>query len=135
MVALVDRYVFSLIARAVVRGVPAEWMEGLYGFALVPDLVVYLDIDVEHLLPRVLGSTGLDYWESGDDFLAGPDLYNNFVDYQTRLLNEFRRLTEVHEFRTVDARRTVSDVFQSMVGHVADVVQELSPNGFALTVR
>jgi dTMP kinase len=135
MVALVDRYVFSLIARAIVRGVAAEWMEGLYGFALVPDLVVYLDIDVEHLLPRVLGSTGLDYWESGDDFLAGPDLYHNFVEYQTQLLDEFRRLAKVHHFRTVDARGTVSDVFQSMVAHVSDVVQELSPDGFALATR
>src|ERR671935_238713 len=31
MVALVDRYVFSLMARAVVRGVPADWMDSLYG--------------------------------------------------------------------------------------------------------
>ena len=132
MVALVDRYVFSLIARAIVRGVSAEWMEGLYGFALVPDLVVYLDIDLQHLLPRVLSSTGLDYWESGDDFLAGPDLYHNFVDYQTRLLAEFRRLASVHDFKTVDARGTVSDVFQAMVGQVSEVVRELSPNGVAL---
>jgi dTMP kinase len=127
MVALVDRYVFSLIARAIVRGIAAEWMEGLYGFALVPDLVVYLDIDLEHLLPRVLGSTGLDYWESGDDFLAGPDLYHNFVEYQTRLLVEFRRLADLHGFQTVDARGTVSEVFQAMVEQVSGVVRELSP--------
>ena len=109
-------------------------MEGLYGFALVPDLVVYLDIDLEHLLPRVLGSTGLDYWESGDDFLAGPDLYHNFVEYQTRLLSEFRRLAEVHDFKTVDARGTVSEVFQAMVGQVTEVVRELSPGGLAAAV-
>lgn len=127
MVALVDRYIFSLMARAVVRGVAAEWMEGLYGFALVPDLVVYLDLEVEHLLPRVLGSTGLDYWESGDDFLAGPDLFHNFVEYQTRLLAEFRRLARVHDFATVDARGSVSEVFQALIGHVTGVVHELSP--------
>jgi dTMP kinase len=127
MVALVDRYIFSLIARATVRGVPSQWMKDLYGFALVPDLVVYLDIDVEQLLPRVLSSTGLDYWESGEDFLAGPDLYHNFVEYQTRLLREFRRLAVAHNFRSVDARRPVADVFEDLVGHVAEVVQELSP--------
>src|SRR5215467_3083429 len=58
MVALVDRYIFSLISRARVRGLPNEWIENLFGFALVPDLVVYLDVDLEHLLPRVLSSTG-----------------------------------------------------------------------------
>src|SRR5919109_587577 len=42
MVALVDRYVFSLIARTAVRGVSADWMEALYGFSLIPDAVMFL---------------------------------------------------------------------------------------------
>ena len=100
MVALVDRYIFSLIARARVRGLSAEWVENLFGFALVPDLVVYLDIDIEHLVPRVLSTTGFDYWESGQDYLPSPDVYNNFVEHQTRLLAEFRRLATEHAFTT-----------------------------------
>src|SRR5688572_29399628 len=91
MAALVDRDIFSLTSRAVVRGISREWVEDLYGFALVPDLVIYMDIDVQHLLPRVLSSTGFDFWESGQDYLPGPDLYHNFVEYQTQLLAEFRR--------------------------------------------
>lgn len=126
MVALVDRYVFSLVARAVVRGVGADWMDSLYGFALVPDLVVYLDIDLENLLPRVLSTTGLDYWESGDDFLPGSNLYGNFVEYQTRLLAEFRRLADEHDFATVDAGRSVAEVFDALVGHISHVVPELA---------
>ncbi len=126
MVALVDRYIFSLIARAVVRGVPAAWMDNLYGFALVPDLVVYLDIDVEHLLPRVLSSTGLDYWESGEDFLSGPTLYDNFVEYQNRLLAELRRLADHHGFVTVDARGSVSDVFRQLAGEVDKAVSQMA---------
>ncbi|MSQ28539.1 MAG: hypothetical protein EXR51_10465 [Dehalococcoidia bacterium] len=58
-----DRYIFSLMARATVRGVSPEWMEDLYSLALVPDKAIYLDIDVEHLIPRALASTGFDYWE------------------------------------------------------------------------
>jgi len=111
MVALVDRYVFSLIGRAVVRGVSDEWMESLYGFALVPDLVLYLDIDVEQLLPRVLAKTGFDYWESGLDYLSEPDVYRSFVKYQTGLLEEYLRLAERHRFTVVDARGSISDVF------------------------
>ena len=111
MVALVDRYIFSLIARARVRGLSAEWVENLFGFALVPDLVVYLDIDMEHLVPRVLSTTGFDYWESGQDYLPSPDVYHNFVEHQTRLLAEFRRLATEHAFTTVDARGPIPDVF------------------------
>lgn len=51
------------MARATVRGVSPEWMEDLYSLALVPDKAIYLDIDVEHLIPRALASTGFDYWE------------------------------------------------------------------------
>ena len=36
MVVLADRYFYSLIARACVRGMPREWMDGLYGFAPIP---------------------------------------------------------------------------------------------------
>ena len=46
MVALVDRYIFSIIARARVRGVPARWLDDVFEFAVVPDRIIYLDVDV-----------------------------------------------------------------------------------------
>ena len=50
MVALVDRYIFSIIARARVRGVPKQWLDDVFEFAIISDRVIYLDVDVEHLL-------------------------------------------------------------------------------------
>jgi dTMP kinase len=126
MVALVDRYIFSLMARARVRGLSAEWVENLFGFALVPDLVVYLDIDIDHLVPRVLSSTGFDYWESGQDYLPGPDVYGNFVEHQTRLLSEFRRLAREHAFTTVDARGPIAEVFRSLCDVIEPVIQDMA---------
>ncbi len=123
MVALVDRYVFSVVARAVVRGVPLDWIEDVFGFALVPDRVFYLDIDVPQLLPRVLSSRGFDYWESGRDYLGGGDVYASFVRYQTQLLTEFRRLGERHDFTTIDARGSVADVFHHLRDEIAEVVR------------
>ncbi len=126
MVALVDRYIFSLMARARVRGLSQEWVENLFGFALVPHLVVYLDIDIPHLVPRVLSTTGFDYWESGQDYLPSPDVYNNFVEHQTRLLAEFRRLAEQHGFTTVDARGPVPEVFRALADVIEPVVQDMA---------
>lgn len=135
MVALVDRYIFSLMARARVRGLEAEWVENLFGFALIPDLVVYLDIDIEHLVPRVLGSTGFDYWESGLDYLPGPDVYVNFVEHQTRLLAEFRRLATEHAFTTVDARASIPDVFRALCEIIEPVVQDMATSETTVTER
>jgi len=123
MVVLADRYVFSLVARAAVRGVSEQWMEDLYGFALIPDLVIYLDIDVEHLIPRVLASTGFDYWESGQDFLPGQGMFENFVKYQEKLLHEFRLLAARHHFTVIDARGTVSQIHQALRAELEKVVR------------
>lgn len=114
MVALVDRYIFSIIARARVRGVSPRWLNDVFEFAVVPDIVLYLDVDVEHLVPRVLSVRQLDHWESGEDFLRGPDLYQNFIQYQSALIDEFRELAKEHQFVTVDGRGSVGDVFEAL---------------------
>ncbi len=123
MVALIDRYIYSIIARARVRGVPARWLNDVFEFAAVPDRVLYLDVDVEHLLPRVLAVRQLDHWESGDDFLGGTDLYENFIRYQSALIDEFRELAKEHNFVTVDARGSVSDVFQALQTEVREALK------------
>ncbi len=66
-IVLTDRYIYSLMARAIVRGMDPAWIRGIYSAALVPDAVFYLRLDVEQLIPRVIFSRGFDYWESGMD--------------------------------------------------------------------
>ena len=123
MVALIDRYIYSIIARARVRGVPAGWLNDVFEFAAVPDRVLYLDVDVEHLLPRVLAVRQLDHWESGDDFLGGTDLYENFIRYQSALIDEFRELAKEHNFVTIDARGSVGEVFQALQTEVREALK------------
>ncbi len=126
-VVLTDRYTYSLIARAAVRGVEAPWLRRLYGFALKPDLVLYLKISLDKLLPRVLASGGFDYWESGMDFLCLDDMYEGFVTYQARLLREFETMVDEYNFTVVDANRTVREVFIDLQSHVQSVVQGMIP--------
>jgi dTMP kinase len=40
-VVLTDRYIFSLMARAIARGEDRRWIENIAGFALVPHVVYY----------------------------------------------------------------------------------------------
>src|SRR6476661_3388510 len=48
-IVLTDRYIYSLMARATVRGADAQWVKGVYEFALKPDTVVYLRANVDDL--------------------------------------------------------------------------------------
>ena len=54
-IVLSDRYIFTALARAGVRGVDRQWLRNLYGFAIVPHLTFYLKVDVEIAAPQELG--------------------------------------------------------------------------------
>lgn len=41
-VVLADRYIYTLMARDIVRGADPEWVESLYSMAIVPDAVYFL---------------------------------------------------------------------------------------------
>jgi dTMP kinase len=123
-VVLTDRYIYSAIARAVVRGVDPRWIRSIYGIALVPDLILYLRASgPEELVARVLSSgRKFDYWESGMDLNLGGDFYDSFVAYQARLLREFDRMSDEYGFRTIDASRTIRRVASDLRRAVARVV-------------
>ena len=125
MVVLADRYIYSIMARARVRGVPARWLDDMLEFAIIPHQVFYLDIDVDDLLPRVLAYRELDHWESGEDFLRETDRHASFVEYQGALLREFRSLAEQYEFQTIDARLSVREVFDTLRLGIRDTIERV----------
>ena len=110
-IVLSDRYIFTAMARAGVRGVDRQWIRQLYGFGIAPHLVFYLKIDEKTLIRRVLQSRGMDYWESGMDLKLGDDIYESFRAYQRALLREYASMSDEFGFRVLDARRKV-DVIQ-----------------------
>jgi dTMP kinase len=106
-IVLSDRYIYTAMARAGVRGVDKTWIRNLYGFAIVPHLVFYLRIDEKTLIRRVLQSRGMDYWESGMDLKLGDDIYESFRAYQRSLLREYASMADEYNFRVLDAKRRV----------------------------
>ena len=57
-VVLTDRYIYSLMARAMVRGLDPAWVRNIHRFALKPDAVFYLRIGVDELIPRPSSRVG-----------------------------------------------------------------------------
>jgi dTMP kinase len=109
-VMLTDRYIYSLIARAIVRGADPDWIRQVYSFALKPDAVFHLRIEVPDLVPRVLATGGFDYWESGMDLPMGADHYESFINYQGRVIEELDRLGHAFGFEAIDATRSVDEI-------------------------
>jgi dTMP kinase len=123
-IVLSDRYVYTAFARHTVRGGSREWIRAAFGFALVPDAVLYLHTDVASLVPRVISAHGMDYWESGMDMHLGDDLYDSFVAYQQRLIGAYDAMAEEYKFEIVHTvGRTIEDIQNELRQRIEPVVR------------
>jgi dTMP kinase len=122
-IVLADRYIYTAIARAGVRGVDSQWLRRLYGFAIAPHLVFYLKIDADALARRVLESGGMEYWESGMDLKSGDDIYDSFRSYQRQLLKEYAAMSEEFGFRVLEGRKSVNTIQEELRRQVGEFLE------------
>lgn len=125
-IVLTDRYIYSAMARAEVRGIDSAWIRSIYGMSIVPDAVFYLRIQsAQQLVARVLSSgRAFDYWESGMDLHLGEDFYDSFIEYQKRMLKVFDRMSSEYGFHIMNASRSVRSVAADLRRSVAKVIDE-----------
>lgn len=121
-VVLTDRYIYSLIARAIVRGIDPAWVSNIHRFALKPDAIFYLRIGVDEVIPRAVFTRGFDYWESGMDFYSSEDMYDSFRKYQASLIEQFDRLAEEFHFHVIDARPGPQHIFEQLRAGIQRIV-------------
>ncbi|HKS68378.1 MAG TPA: hypothetical protein VJR26_14145 [Candidatus Acidoferrales bacterium] len=111
LVVLADRYIFTLIARAAVRGIGRDYLHGLYEMALRPNLTFWLNVRPEVAFDREFKkSHSISYWESGRDMSLSNDLFQSFIRYQSMIKREFEYLANRHGFIEVDGEGSVSEV-------------------------
>ena len=121
-IVLSDRYYYSIIARDIVRGADPDWARKVYGFALVPDLVLYLSADVNTLATRIAHGRGFDYWESGMDIRCADNLYDSFCVYQSRLIDQFDQMAEEFHFVSIDATRSIQAIQDDLKRQIRKVL-------------
>lgn len=121
-VVLLDRYTYTAYTRDVVRGHNSEWVESLYSYAPEPDLVFYLDVPVEILLKRIIGTTGLDYWESGRDIGLSSDFYKSFQIYQGKCLEEYQKMIQKYNFTTLDGTLSAKEIHKKIISDVGKLL-------------
>jgi dTMP kinase len=134
-IVLSDRYIFTALARAGVRGVDRQWLRTLYGFAIAPHMVFYLKVDVSSLIRRVLAARGMDFWESGMDLKSGDDIYDSFRTYQNRLLREYASMADEFHFRVLDARRSIEVIQDELRRQVSAFLEPSEKPSETLAVR
>lgn len=124
-IVLADRYIYTLMARDIVRGADRAWVESLYGIAIVPDVVFYLRVSPRRLLMRNLqkGAT-LDYWESGMDLGLSRDLFESFMKYQRLIQAEFKRMQQIYGFVVINGSRSRRSVFLELQAKIQHILEK-----------
>jgi dTMP kinase len=111
LMVLADRYIYTLMVRDMVRGMDGAWLKNLYGIALVPDVVFYLNVQPQQLIERNFAKNqSLDYWESGMDLGLSRDMFDCFLQYQSLVAASFRQLQRTYGFTIVDGNRSPDEI-------------------------
>lgn len=120
LIVLADRYIFTLIARAAVRGISRDYLHGIYEIALKPDLTFWLNVRPEVAFDREFKkSHTISYWESGRDMSLSNDLFQSFIRYQSMIKHEFEYLSRRHAFTELDGEASVSEVNKQLRKQIA----------------
>jgi dTMP kinase len=124
-IVLADRYIYTLMARDMVRGVDDAWLKNLYGISVVPDAVFYLSVQPQELVQRNLSKNAtLDYWESGMDLGFSRDMFDSFVKYQTAMQGAFKKLQKIYGFTIIDGNRPVGSITKDLRKKIRLVLAE-----------
>ncbi len=124
-IVLADRYIYTLMARDMVRGMDEAWLKNLYGIALEPDTVFYLSVEPQELVQRNLSKNAtLDYWESGMDIGLSRDVFDSFLKYQTQMQDTFRKLQKTYDFDIVDANRSTDSITRELRKKIGALLEE-----------
>jgi dTMP kinase len=120
-IVLADRFIFTLIARSVVRGINRDYLTGLYAMALRPNLTFWLNVHPETAFAREFKKAqAISYWEAGRDMSLSHDLYWSFVRYQTMIKREFEVMAKRNAFIELDGEASVSTVNRLLRQRIGD---------------
>lgn len=128
LIVLADRYVYTLMARDLVRGGAREWVRNLYSPALVPDVVFYFRVSGRQLVERNFQKNAtLDYWESGMDLGLSRDMFDSFLKYQRMLQVEFQHMQKEYGFEVLNANQRVDFIQRELRKKIGALLGIIEP--------
>ena len=106
-IGLADRYAFTAFARDVARGVDPKWVRQVYDFAIRPDLTIYFDIDPKTSMERICFNRTPKFYEAGMDLKLSNDPFESYLIFQTRVINEYKKMLKEFDIVKLDANDTI----------------------------
>lgn len=123
-IVLADRYIYTLMSRDAVRGINTKWSHNLFGFAMKPHLVFYLEVNPNELVHRVFQkNSSLDYYESGADLGLSDNMFESFLIYQDLLAKQFKKMQKKYGLIPINGNRSVIEVNKDLQNNIDDFLE------------
>ena len=109
-IVLADRYIYTALARDIVRGCSKRWVENIYGYAIKPDIVFYYRVPIEIAVNRIIsGRPKLKYYEAGMDLKISKDEYESYRLFQEKIVNEYESMVRPENFKVIDGTLDIEE--------------------------
>ncbi len=120
-IVLADRYVYTAFARDVARNVDKKWVRNMYGFAIKPDLAIYLEVSAKISLDRICQNRQPKFYEAGMDLHLSNNPYKSYLLFQNRVIEEYKDMVDEYNLTKIDALESI----HNKQIYLRDIVREL----------
>jgi dTMP kinase len=122
-IVLADRYIYTALARDVVRGCDKGWVKNIYKYAIKPDIVFYFQVPIETAVNRIItGRPKLKYYEAGMDLKISKDEYESYRIFQGRIVDEYESMINPENFTVIDGTKDIEEQQYIARKHVLKVL-------------
>ena len=127
-VVLADRYIYTALARDIVRGCGKKWVENIYEYAIRPDIIFYYRVPIEIAVNRIIsGRPKLKYYEAGMDLKLSKDEYESYRIFQGRIVDEYESMVDDENFIVIDGTLDIEKQQNNVRRHVLRTLKLKNP--------
>jgi dTMP kinase len=109
-IVLSDRYIYTALARDIVRGCNKKWVENIYDYAIKPDVVFYYQVPIDIAVNRIISSRSkLKYYEAGMDLKLSKDEHESYRIFQGKIISEYESMINSEKFTVIDGTMDIEE--------------------------
>ena len=122
-IVLADRYIYTALARDIVRGCDKKWVENIYDYAIKPDVIFYYQLPLEIAVNRIIsGRLKLKYYEAGMDLKLSKDEHESYRIFQGKIISEYDSMISSEKFTVIDGTMDIEEQQSIARKHVLKIL-------------
>ena len=123
-IVLADRYIWTALTRHSLRGISEDFIMRCCRYAVLPDIIFYVEVPALLGAERNIRKRRWNYYSCGMDLSLAKRKKENFVLYQSKLANKYKKMLANYETVVLDGTAPPMDVHQKVKEAVKNILFE-----------